>query len=159
MTNDSITHAEFKEMLTTIIDEDNAKPSMLLAIPGVFEVLSEYYNNPVIEAINAVRSEATSTFVITPNNGIDVEFDGHLIAQASSEPKDDRKRWTELELYRTVTNRFVCVETGKSIVDGEHDRVTVDARNSEAEVIEFFGYGWLAKRLYAEAGIKATMSV
>lgn len=44
-----MTNEEFDLMLAEVIDEHNTKPSQLLAVPGIYEVLSEFYNNEVLE--------------------------------------------------------------------------------------------------------------
>jgi hypothetical protein len=62
-------------------------------------------------------------------------------------------RWTELALYQTKGGKYICASIGRTQWQGEHDRYTAKVCDTEAAVIEFFGHGWLAKRLYDEAGI------
>jgi hypothetical protein len=45
-----MTTDDFDRHLAEVIDADNRRPSDLLQIPGVYEVLSEHYNNDVIDA-------------------------------------------------------------------------------------------------------------
>ena len=45
--NNTITHKEFVRILGILIDQSPA--SNLLSVPGVYEVVSEDYNNAVIE--------------------------------------------------------------------------------------------------------------
>ena len=46
---------EFDATLCTILDEHPA--SALLAVPGVYEVVSEFYNNDVLTIIQDRRAE------------------------------------------------------------------------------------------------------
>jgi hypothetical protein len=46
--NNKITKEKFDSILIEVIDDSNQKPSNLLSIPGIYEILSEYYNNDVI---------------------------------------------------------------------------------------------------------------
>lgn len=45
-----MTQDDFDRLLAEVIDNDNPKPSSVLSIAGVYEVLSEHYNNEVLEA-------------------------------------------------------------------------------------------------------------
>lgn len=47
-----MTSEEFFAYLERVMDEQNVKPSQLLYIPGVYEAVSEYYNNDVIKLYN-----------------------------------------------------------------------------------------------------------
>ena len=51
-----ITQEAFDEKLNEIIDEHGSADE-LLSIPGVYELLKEYYNNAVIECLEAERDE------------------------------------------------------------------------------------------------------
>lgn len=44
-----ITDEQFENALIKVIDKDNKSASQLLSIPGIYEILSEYYNNDVID--------------------------------------------------------------------------------------------------------------
>lgn len=46
---DDLTDEVFDNLLKEIIDQDNVKPSQLLNIPGIYEILREEYNNDVLE--------------------------------------------------------------------------------------------------------------
>lgn len=96
----------------------------------------------------------------------DIRFTGELIATANSD--SDRQspyysgsagRWTELTLYKTQGGKFVCSQVGRTQWMGERDRHAGKVCQTEAEVIEFFGHGWLAKDLYDEAGIDYAINV
>ena len=46
----TITTEDFDRVLAEVIDSENLKASTLLQVPGIYEILSEYYNNAVLEA-------------------------------------------------------------------------------------------------------------
>ena len=50
-----ISDEEFDRTLAEIIDYDNPRASMLLSVPGIYEILSEHYNNDVIIKIKERR--------------------------------------------------------------------------------------------------------
>jgi len=90
----------------------------------------------------------------------DVRFTGKLVAKVSSSPdlassyySGSTGRYTVLRLFRTRGGKFIAESTGVTQWQGERDRIKVKVCETEAEVIEFFGHGWLAKDLYEEAGI------
>lgn len=87
-----------------------------------------------------------------------VEFVGELIAHASSQ-RANAARWTDLALYRTIGGTLIAVETGQSIITGEHPRTTVTVCCNYREVVAAFGYGWLAKRLYDSAAIDCAETI
>lgn len=85
------------------------------------------------------------------DQGPKIAFSGALVAEVASQR--DRGRWTELALYRTEAGRYICHTIGRTQRPGEHDRYSGQVCETEAEVIEFFGQRWLAKKLYDQAGI------
>ena len=102
------------------------------------------------------------TITLKRDNALDLRFNGELIAESSSSADNARGdysgrtgRWTTLRLYVTAGGRYVCQSIGHTIWQGEHDRYSAAVCDSEAEIIQFFGTGWLAKSLYREAGIDA----
>lgn len=48
-----ITDEQFDQALKTVIDLENEKASNLLSIPGIYEILSEHYNNEAIDFIES----------------------------------------------------------------------------------------------------------
>jgi hypothetical protein len=57
-----MTQEDFENHLEKVLDSYNRCPSQLLSIPGVYECVSEYYNNEVLDS----WAEA---------NGLDIEDD------------------------------------------------------------------------------------
>lgn len=92
------------------------------------------------------------------DNAPDLRFTGELMATASSR-SNDTTRWTELELYKTQTGKFVCSEIGYTQWQGERDHYKAKACNSVEEVTQFFGHGWLAKRLYERANLDTAIDL
>jgi hypothetical protein len=98
------------------------------------------------------------------DNGADLRFAGERIAIAHSAPppggnQQRSGRWTELVLFRTDTGRFVTVEIGHTTLKGEITRRRAEVLDTPAEVIGFFGHGWLSKEIYRQAGIDAAVDV
>lgn len=50
-----MTDEEFNRILAEVIDEHNYKASQVLTIPGIYEILSEYYNNEVLEQYDRLQ--------------------------------------------------------------------------------------------------------
>lgn len=97
------------------------------------------------------------TFTLTRDGGKDVRFSGEMLGEASSHAGrgEEQNRWAEIRLYRTGGGKYVCEQVGRTQTPGEHDRHTVVVCDTVEEVINFFGFGWLAKELYQRAGIDA----
>lgn len=45
------TQEQFDNALRRVIDRDNEKASFLLSVPGVYEILSEFYNNDALDEL------------------------------------------------------------------------------------------------------------
>lgn len=107
------------------------------------------------------------TFTLEIDNEPSVRFTGELVASAASSDNQamgssysgQTGRWTELALYKTKGGKFVCHQVGRTRWQGERDRFSGKVCETLAEVKEFFGHRWLAKELYAEAGIDDAVEV
>ena len=95
------------------------------------------------------------------DNGRDVEFSGELLASTNSyiSNGETQNRWTALYLYRSDGGKLICHEVGRTQWQGEHDRSTVHIAETEDELINKVGIGWLAKKLYEEAKIKCVETI
>lgn len=95
------------------------------------------------------------TITLRRDDGADIRFQGEQIASESSWHHDGPRntRWTVLTLYRTRGGKLVCSEVGRTIWQGERDRFKVHVADTEQQLIDSLGFGWLAKELYEEAGI------
>lgn len=86
----------------------------------------------------------------------DISFTGEKIASVSSYcSSTNDNRWTELYLFKTAGGKFVCHQVGETRWYGERAKYKARVCETIEEVVNFFGYGWLAKELYAEAKIDA----
>lgn len=103
------------------------------------------------------------TFILKIDNEPDIKFTGERVASATSadarREAKDAGRWTELDLYKTEGGQFVCHQTGRTQWEGQHDRFSGKVCRTAEEVKEFFGHGWLAKRLYDNGGIDDVVEV
>lgn len=107
------------------------------------------------------------TFTLEIDNEPNIRFTGELMACAVSSDNQamgsnysgQTGRWTELELYRTKGGKFICHQVGRTRWQGERDRFSGKVCETLEEVKEFFGYRWLAKVLYSEAGIDDAVEV
>lgn len=96
---------------------------------------------------------AKETFTIPVDDAPSLRFTGYELARVNSQnPEGSRLRWTELALYVTVAGQYVALQVGRSTAEGEHDRYAAAVLQQQQDVIEYFGHGRLAKRLYAEWG-------
>lgn len=107
------------------------------------------------------------TYTLEINNAPNIRFTGELVASVAS--TDDRAmgsrfsgqtgRWTVLALYKTKGGKYVCHRIDRTRWQGERDRFSGKVCETLDEVKEFFGYNWLAKELYSEAGIDEAVDV
>lgn len=105
--------------------------------------------------------------IVAVDNKPNIAFVGELIARVSSSDNSaagsdysgQSGRWTELELHRTKSGKFICSCVGKTRWQGERDKYSGRVCENEAEVIKFFGHRWLSKELYEEAGISDAVDV
>lgn len=108
-------------------------------------------------AIDTDTDEDTDmeTITVERDNDADLRFEGEQIASASSHHFEGPRniRWTELSLYRTKGGKLVCSETGCTRWQGERTRHSAHVVDNEEALVGVLGYGWLAKDLYASAGI------
>lgn len=107
------------------------------------------------------------TIEIRRDNAPNIKFSGELVASTSSSANNasgsnysgSAGRWTELYLYKTKGGKYICSSIGRTQWQGERDRFSGEVCDDLAGVVGFFGQGWLAKDLYEEAGIDASISV
>lgn len=85
-----------------------------------------------------------------------IRFKGKLIAEIRVEQDQFQdipysETWDVLKLYKTVRNRYVCYRSIRLMFRDTGVRILV--KDTEAEVVEFFGLDSLAIDLYKKAGI------
>jgi|TARA_R110000823_G_C15542381_1_gene458308 hypothetical protein len=105
-------------------------------------------------------------FNLDVDNRPNIKFTGERIAHSGSSPDTASSdysgttgRYTKLDLYKTQAGKFVCHKIGYSQWQGEHTRYTAEVCDTEAEVMAWFGHGWIAKDLYYEAGIDNSVTI
>lgn len=160
-----------------LIDEDGDEWGCLDTAHIMKEVfgdrLTEVDARPLIPAVHCeeinedgeIMDGMEQITLINPGSP-DVRFTGKLVAKVSSSPDQASSyysgstgRYTVLRLFRTRGGKFIAETTGVTQWQGERDRVKVAVCETEKEVIEFFGHGWLAKDLYEQAGIEDVQEV
>lgn len=99
-------------------------------------------------------------YILENSNGKDVKFTGELIAdvasssdKASSLYSGSPGRSKELRLFRTKARKYIGQIIEWTQWQGEKDRYYVKIFDDLNQLSDFFGYGWLAKRLYDKANI------
>lgn len=75
-----------------------------------------------------------TTYRIERDGELDLSFDGELLADLSSRDSDEQDRWTEIRIYRTTTGKYVTEVIGRSVMDGEHDRIDVQVHHRAEDV-------------------------
>jgi len=117
------------------------------------------YSSLPVESLVYEQLECQSDYYeLKSDKTPEVHFNGKLMACVSSE-EEGITRWTELELYCTPKNKYICHTVGGTVIDGEVKRYNTVVCNGIPEVIEHFGQGYLAKELYRRASIKNAIYV
>lgn len=154
------------DMPFDVVDEDG----YTLTVHEIGDILEEHTDicdldvsligEDTVEDIDVDEENDMKTFTLEIDNAPNIRFTGILLATVSSSDNNAHPdysgstgRWSELDLYTTKSGKFVCHQIGRTRWQGEHDRYKGKVCNNEAEVIAFFGQGWLSKELYAEAHI------
>lgn len=113
-----------------------------------------------------MKTITETVFIAERDNAPDLKFMGKQIASVSNSSNNASKeysgepgRWTTLELYVTRQGKYVAARVAHTVWSGETDRNEAKVCDTASAVIEFFGHGWLAKKLYEEAGIDASETV
>ena len=97
-------------------------------------------------------------YMLKSDKSPEVHFKGKWIASVSSDDEGS-SRWTELKLYCTPNNRYICHTIGGTRVSGEVTRYDTRVCHNIPGVLEHFGQGFLAKELYKSARIRNAIYV
>ena len=97
-------------------------------------------------------------YVIERDNGLTMRFTGELLASASTQ-QPGRLRWTELELYKTVGGKYICVRLGQTRKTDEAVKRSAIVADDHYQVTEFFGDGVISKKIYDIAGIGGIIDI
>ncbi|MDH5188493.1 MAG: hypothetical protein OEW37_05995 [Rhodospirillaceae bacterium] len=116
--------------------------------------------------IDVDEDSEMETYTVEIDNQPNVKFTGKKIGgastsnnQASSYYSGTVGRWTVLRLYQTAKGKYICEQINYTQHQGEHNRFSGAVCETLDEVFKFFGYRWLAKELYDDAGIECTVTV
>lgn len=117
--------------------------------------------------IDASAVREMESFVVEVDNGPGLRFRGKIRANVRSYSDKARVgqysgqvgRHSELSLYETAGGNFVCQLVERTRWQGESDSYDGKVCDTVEQVKEYFGYGWLAKELYREAGIDVALTV
>jgi hypothetical protein len=143
---DPLDHEAVNDIAHELWREESWEDSIDLPEAGIDEIEEE-----------GEMTEDMERFRVRQDNGPDLRFVGELIADVQSEEKVGRSR--RMKLWRTKGGRYVCQDIGITYWVNEVDRYQAQVCETEAEVIAFYGQGWLAKRLYEEAEIDNSVEV
>ena len=117
--------------------------------------------------IGASADDEMELFVVEVDNAPDLRFFGKIRAKVRSysdrarvgEYSGQVGRHSELSLYETAGGNFVCQLVERTRWQGESDSYDGKVCDTVEQVKEYFGYGWLAKELYRDAGIDVALTV
>ena len=117
--------------------------------------------------IGASADDEMELFVVEVDNAPDLRFFGKIRAKVRSysdrarvgEYSGQVGRHSELSLYETAAVNFVCQRVDRTCWQGESDSYDGKVCDTVEQVKEYFGYGWLAKELYRNAGIDVALTV
>lgn len=147
-------------------DEQDVLEELLAKFDWHAEVQKVLPALPAPEDIDYDQETAMPYYTVERDNDRDLRFEGEIIATANSQPNNaagnysgTTGRWSELRLYKTRGGKFICEQIGHTQWQGERTRYSGAVCDTPDEVIDFFGNGWLAKQLYAEGGIDATLNI
>jgi hypothetical protein len=125
----------------------NSEPLQAAAQPGDIAEASAQGEGGASSEAPADTPEFTR-YMVRREGQPDLEFQGKLIAQVHSLPINRRQH--ALEVYETSSGKFVGVKAGLSWWPGERARIDVKVGTSKQELVELFGYSYIAKALYEQ---------
>jgi len=118
---------------------------------------SSVLSNEHYKLANATLNSWFNDEIAKRDNEPDFQFFGTLLASVPD--SSNAERWTELCLYLTKKGTFICQEIGHTKKQGEQNRFKAETAASIEDVTKFFGYGWLAKKLYLKANINSAIQI
>jgi hypothetical protein len=121
-------------------------------------VLPEIEEAETLEG-NVTEAEDAKEFIVERDNNTDLIFTGKILAYETSKENYQHGRWFDLTLYQAVNGKYICQKEEISTWNGERNRYIAEVCETIECVKEFFGYGWVSKRLYEKAAIKFTETV
>jgi len=118
------------------------------------------------EKIGKNDDENLEWFVIQRDDGPAYKFRGVIIGETESSDNNAHSSYSgstghseKLGLYKTQSGKYVCEKVGYSQWQGQRTRYAACVCDTVLDVGNFFGYGWLAKDLYADAKIEIAIEI
>src|ERR1019366_9933661 len=107
------------------------------------------------ESAPCVEVEEGDQWVVVRDGLADLRLTGWIVAECSSREHSGpcSIRWDVLKLYRTQAGAWVCSREYLTLYAEEQGSEDGAVCVTNEEVIQFFGYSLVAKRLYAAARI------
>jgi hypothetical protein len=126
----------------------------------------DWHEEDEIEYVCAVKEGSDSVIIVKRDNDADLKFEGDEISIASTNPDQSHYhfsgsvgRYRVLRLYKTKNNLYVCQKIDRTHWQGERDRHSGAVCETIEQVKDFFGFSALAKQLYDDASIDASIYV
>jgi len=162
---DELSESEVNAALREVIKETDWKDHVkaLLPVPDETEVEKDLVMTTNDENVSI---DDMKEWTVERDDGPNLKFTGYVLGNVSSSANNASSnysgsvgRWRELTLYKTAGGKFICEDIGHTQWQGEHDRKRAAVCTTPEEVQKFFGHGWLAKDLYAEAELDACQHI
>jgi hypothetical protein len=116
--------------------------------------------------LNKIGRSHMTQYKPSRDNERDIRFSGTRLAEICSSADrahpdycGETGRWNKLSLYRSEAGKYVCRNERLTQWHGEKSQSSVGVCQTLDEVVEFFGGGWLAKALYAEAELDTSVEI
>lgn len=104
--------------------------------------------------------ESHEIITLDRTNNSPLTFTGNKLGEACSSPDSGLPhysgspgRWEEYSLFQTAGGQYICYRCSCSQWLGEHTTEEAHVAANLPEVVAYFGWGRLAKELYADASI------
>jgi hypothetical protein len=142
-----------------ITDNDPDEKSTFLNFWNVLE--AEKWFDTSEESVTHTDEVEYEHFNLRHTNNPTVSFDGKKLAYDSSEYENNRENisWNDFHLYQTKAGKYICQNASFSLCNSPEDGFFVEVCDSIEDVIKFFGHTDLAKSIYKEAGISASLKI
>lgn len=94
-------------------------------------------------------------FTLDVNNGPDIRFVGKLVAQVDNlDTHAKMNYWVEMSLYQTQGGKWIASRTKRHHNANRPEPCQAEVFEELNDITGFFGFGWMAKDLYEQAGLE-----
>ena len=155
----------------SIIDENGSEMDINELAPKLPCAFSDVdYSKLIIEQVTDIDVDENSevaTYKLKVDNAPSLLFTGQCLASVASSDNQaagldysgQRGRCRSYGLYKTQGGKYICRRIDCTARDDERDCYSAKVCDTLDQVKDFFGYDWLAKDLYEEAGIDDSVAV